>query len=414
MATAEDILTPERRQPRGGSAALKEGRFGALSAQGNGFLLALYAISVTWPIKFQIGPLHITFSRIMLLALLLPMILRVLSGRYGGVKKSDVLVVAFALWAYVCMGVNHGFATVIESSGMFFVETVGAYFFGRVFLRSLQDFYIFVRYMMISIMISIPFGTIEMFTGEPFLLDLLRQVNPLPGIFTFVANVDYDPRLGLHRVQYTLQHPIFYGIMCASFVALCFTVMTRGEGFGKKTFWGGVVLYTTFMGLSSAGWLSALMQIGFLLYERFTRWFKPRWIIIFWAFVVAYIFLSIFASHNPFVFFATKFTLSPHTAWFRVVIYEFGWQNVMANPIFGIGNNDWARPHWLGSSVDSHWLLNSMRHGLPGALLLSLTVLFDHQCGSCLFVYDRDSCGLHDCRPGATRDRRNRGRSARW
>lgn len=375
MTTVEETLTSGKGAARRRMPVLSEGKFGALSSQANGLLLALYAISVTWPIKFQLGPLYITFSRIMLLALLVPMILRILSGRYGGIKPPDILVMVFGLWAYVCMGVNHGFISSIESSGMFFVETVGAYYFGRVFLRSLQDFYVFVRYMIISLLISVPFGTVEMFTGEPLMLDLLRQVNPLPGIFVFAPTIDYEPRLGLHRVQYTLQHPIFYGIMCASFVAVCFKVMTRGESLSKQIFWGAVVIYTTFMGLSSAGWLSALMQIGFVVYERFTRWFKPRWKIIALGFLTFYILLSLASTKDPITYLATKFTLNSHTAWIRIHIYDYGWDNVVANPIFGLGMNDWLRPHWLLASVDSLWLLTAMRFGLPGAIFLSLTIL---------------------------------------
>ena len=375
MTTVEDTLTTTRGQAPRRQLPSRGGKFGELSAATNGMMLLLYAVSITWPIKFQLGPLFITFSRIMLIALLVPMALRILSGRYGGIKSADIFVVLFGLWAFVSMAVNHGVGNVVESSGMFFVETAGAYMFGRVFMRSAQDFYVFVRFMIISVLISLPFATVELFTGEPFLLDILKSVNPLPGIFVFPDSVDYEPRLGLHRVQYTLVHPILFGMMCASLVALCFVVMTRGDGFGKKAFWGSVVIYATFTGLSSAGWMSGLMQIAFLIYERFTRWFAFRWKAIFWGFVAFYVFVSIFASHAPLVVLATKFTLSPHTAWFRVVIWEFGSAEVLRHPIFGIGMNDWVRPHWMPPSVDNHWLLMAMRFGFPGIILLGLAVM---------------------------------------
>jgi hypothetical protein len=43
---------------------------------------------------------------------------------------------------------------------------------------------------------------------------------------------------------------------------------------------------------------------------------------------------------------------------------------VLANPIMGIGLEDWPRPFWVTSSVDNFWLLISMRHGIPAIGLL--------------------------------------------
>ena len=46
--------------------------------------------------------------------------------------------------------------------------------------------------------------------------------------------------------------------------------------------------------------------------------------------------------------------------------------NVWANPVFGIGLNDWARPEFMFSTtVDNFWLLAAMRFGIPGFLLLA-------------------------------------------
>jgi O-antigen ligase len=65
-------------------------------------------------------------------------------------------------------------------------------------------------------------------------------------------------------------------------------------------------------------------------------------------------------------------TLNAQTAWWRVYIWNFGTQNVIDNPVLGLGLNDWVRPEWLTASVDNFWLLIAMRHGLPAILLLVL------------------------------------------
>lgn len=377
MTTADENSFPSPpKVQRSRLGAPVGGKFGELSDRMNGTVLLLYAISITWPIKFQLGPLFITFSRMMILALMVPMFLRLISGRYGGLKTADYAMILFGIWAYVAMSINHGPFAVFENSVMFYAETLGGYLIGRIFIRNAQDFYLFIKYLVISILISIPFITVEMFTGEPLLLDLLRTVNPAPGIFTLSPTIDYEPRLGLHRAQYTLVHPILFGMFCSSLVALTFVVMTRGDSAGAKTFWGFVVAFGTFAALSSAGWLAALLQIAILFYERFTRFIMAfRWKLIFWGFVAFYIFVEIFASHSPLVVLATKLTLSPHNAWTRILIWEYGSLEVWRHPIFGIGMNDWVRPGYMPPSVDNYWLLTGMRYGLPGVFLIVLATL---------------------------------------
>ncbi len=377
MTTADEDFVPKARNaPRQRLGARVGGKFGELSSQMAGAVIFLYAVSITWPIKFQIGPLYITFSRIMIIALLVPMILRLISGRYGGIRTPDYMVAIFTLWAFLAMSVNHGPLNVIESSGMFFVETYGAYLIGRIFIRNAQDFYTFIRYLILSILVSIPFAIMELRSGAPVLLDFLRSVNPLPGIFTFAPTIDYEPRLGMHRVQYTLVHPILWGMFCSSLMALCLTVMTHKASTGKKIFWTVVVFFGTFSALSSAGWLSAMLQIAILVYERTTRFIRAyRWWLILLAFIGIYIILELFSNRAPLVVMSTAFALNKQTAYMRILIFEHGMNNVWAHPIFGLGQNDWVRVAWMPPSVDNHWLLTAMRYGFPGLFLLLWAVI---------------------------------------
>jgi O-antigen ligase len=65
-------------------------------------------------------------------------------------------------------------------------------------------------------------------------------------------------------------------------------------------------------------------------------------------------------------------TFSPHTAYWRSIIFEWGMKSVWDNPIFGKGLNDWVRPWFMRSaSVDNFWLLTAMRYGIPGFVLLA-------------------------------------------
>jgi len=225
--------------------------------------------------------------------------------------------------------------------------------------------------LLITILFSIPFVLLEMRTGQPIILETLRAANPIPNIITLPENVNYIKRMGLERSQFTLAHPIFYGVFCASLMALALTVHTRAKGTGSKVFWG-----LAFASLSSAALLSAMLQLMILGFERMTRFIKTRWKLLAFVFVVIYVALDISSDRSPIVIFVSIFSFSGATAWNRVLIWEFGSAEVWRHPFFGIGNNDWVRPSWMVPSIDNHWLLQTMRYGLPGGILLMGAVLW--------------------------------------
>jgi hypothetical protein len=65
-------------------------------------------------------------------------------------------------------------------------------------------------------------------------------------------------------------------------------------------------------------------------------------------------------------------TFSSHNAYWRAQIFEWGMVNVWANPIFGLGFNDWVRPFYMYSgSMDNFWLVQAVRYGIPSFLLIT-------------------------------------------
>lgn len=373
MSTVEEHTTTARARVSAGRRKLQEL---ASTKSAHATILMLYAISVAWPIRLQLGPAYITMSRLLIIVLLIPMLLRLFSGRYGGIKLPDYLVIFYCIWAYIALSANHGAGTVSEFAVMFFVETTGAYLVGRIYIRNRADFFCFIKYLLIIAMISIPFVIVEMKTGRPVIIEFIRSVNPAPDIIRLPGNVNYEKRIGLERSQFTLGHPILYGVFCSSLMALALTVRTQNMGVFAKTFWGVVVAASTFASLSSAAFLSALLQLAILGFERTTRMIKARWKLLAAAFVAAYIVVDILSNRSPIVVFVSVFSFSPATAYNRILIWEFGSAEVWRHPIFGIGNNDWVRPSWMVPSIDNHWLLQTMRYGLPGGVALMTAVLW--------------------------------------
>ena len=53
----------------------------------------------------------------------------------------------------------------------------------------------------------------------------------------------------------------------------------------------------------------------------------------------------------------------------RVLHYEYGMREILANPLFGVGLNTWGSPYWLSQALDSFWLSTALRYGIPAFLL---------------------------------------------
>ena len=65
-------------------------------------------------------------------------------------------------------------------------------------------------------------------------------------------------------------------------------------------------------------------------------------------------------------FAARRVSISEASGQWRVLIWEFASQEVARHPLFGIGLRDWERPTWMFTdSIDAHFLLWSVRFGLP-------------------------------------------------
>ena len=88
----------------------------------------------------------------------------------------------------------------------------------------------------------------------------------------------------------------------------------------------------------------------------------------------AYIVVDMLSNRTPFEVLISYGTFNQATAYNRVHIWNYGMQNVMGSPIFGIGLNDWARPSWMQSVVRQFLAAagDALRH--PGLLFLALGI----------------------------------------
>lgn len=317
-------------------------------------------IALPTVLSITIGPLRLSPMRVALILLFVPAVLTLVGGRAGRLRAVDFLVFGFSAWAFVSLSVVHGVSRAIESGGILMIETFAAYLVGRAYVRSPGELrrlipVLFVVVLVVSVM-AIP----EFATGRNLIYGASKQ----------------NQRYGFSRSAATFDHPILYGAFCISALGLVWYSLPRRRSV-LRTLAGGYVVFAALLSISSSAVSAAAFQMMMIAYESTTRRLRGRWLMAAGALAIMLCLLSA-ASNRPLMRVALNhLTLNSATGYYRLHIWTHGTQNVIDNPLFGIGQNDWVRPPWMYSpSVDAFWLALAMTYGLPGfACLAGGTVL---------------------------------------
>lgn len=328
--------------------------------------LKIYLFCVVLPIGFNLGPLLMTSLRLFLIIVTVPLLLGIFSGRYGRLRISDILFPVYVLWMALSLAVNNPDA-VVQQIGSVGVEFLGGYAMGRAFIRTPEDYLALSRTLVVIVILLVPFAAVETITGTPNIITFLKSI---PGMVT-VPIVYYEPRMGLERVQASFAHPIHFGLFCSIVFSQVFVALRGQVSDGARYVLGTLIAATGFLALSSGALLSIILQLGLVVWAFLLRSSRQRWWILLGCFVAAYVFIDAASNRTPILVFMSYATFSAETAYYRALIFDWGMQNIWANPILGIGMNDWFRPSYMHSaSVDNFWLWVAMQFGIPGFFLL--------------------------------------------
>lgn len=329
---------------------------------------ALFIFSLLMPTDFSVyaGNLRLSPYRIVLILLILPAWLRIVSGKAGKMIAPDYLLIAFSVWMWIVFAYHHGLGVATESGGVLALELLGAYGVARAYVQTRKRFVGALSFLCLMMLVIAPLTVFESVTGN----HVLRQIGAAAAGKSFSSAIDM--RMGLHRAYGPFDHPILYGVFAAALFGMAWYQIQhrilRLDGFFASVL--AVVMGA--VSSMSAGAIAALMvQFMLSLWERFTRTVNRRWLILTALIVAMYIAVDLASNRSGLMVFVTYLTFSPVTAYGRVMIFEWGMENVWANPIMGLGFNEWKRPSYKSASVDNFWLLQAMMFGIPGFLLLA-------------------------------------------
>lgn len=290
-------------------------------------------------------------------------------GLRGAIKFGWIDVIIVAATAWVCFAL---FMTTeaVEAFTAAFAQTTDiafAYFFGRFTIRSLKDLRTFLILMAPGLAIIGVFLIAESFTNR-------RLIQDFAGLLTGrSAGYRIDVRLGLFRAPGPFPHPILAGVFLASFLPLY--VLGGVRGWPKIA--GIVAAVCSFFTLSSAALLGLVVGGALLAYN----WLSERVTNLTWRlfFVVTGVVVFVAetatgsGTYGLLMRYASFNTLSSYN---RVLIWQYGTQNVRENPWFGLGYADWKRPDWMNSSsMDHFWLLMAVRFGIIPSVLMAIATI---------------------------------------
>ena len=330
--------------------------------------MILYLVFVMVPIGFNLGPLALNGVRLVLLVMILPLMTQLLAGKYDGVFVFDILFILHILWAVVALAVNNP-NQVIQNIGSVGAEFLGGYVLARAYIRTPADFLALCRFLVLSVCLTLPLAVYETVTGRPILVELIDK---LPGI-TSVANVIYERRMGLDRVQLAFAHPIHYGLYCSVAFSLAFVALSDVSRPVWRYVSSAVLGFCCFLSLSSGALLALILQMFLIGWSWLFGKTPRRWLMLVGLFGLLYLTVALLSNRTPMKVFMSYATFSAATAYMRSIMMDWGMVNVWSSPIFGIGLNDWVRPASIHSnSLDNFWLLMAMRYGIPGFTLLVL------------------------------------------
>jgi hypothetical protein len=303
----------------------------------------------------------LTPGRIGILLLVLPALV-VLLGKNRRRLWPDLFVVATASWMAGSAVYVSGIGELWSAPGGECLEFLGGYLIARAYIFGPSALDKFIRVLRAVAVVVIVMALAEFAVGRLIVRD---SVAALVGAKSAMQGAVF--RQGMIRAVSTFEHPILFGSFCSLVLVL---LLYWERSAPKRIFWAGFCLAGGIASLSSVAVLSFFIAVGLYTYDQLLRSFRWRWKAI-WCFVIVVI-LAIFSIANaPLGWVITHLTFDPESGYFRLLIWDAATTYIGQAPLTGYAYN-LLHNDILDTTVDSVWLVTSLRYGLPTILFILL------------------------------------------
>ena len=338
--------------------------------------LKLIAFLIFFPdeLSFYILDFRLTLIRAVLF-LLTPMLLiqfvKLLASRKCHLVLSDVFVTLTGLWMFISPALVVDIAYSLHHSAPNAIEFCGSYFAGRVLLSERGQAQQFIDFLCHLIGFVAVFGALDAVTGTPLTHDFIRQLLGLPVLTAGGGVLEY--RLGILRSMGPIIHPILFGVVCAAGL-----ILAVGSPIRFKRLTIAVCAIGVFLSMSSAPMEGSVLGLGLLAYDRRLAHFRGRWMLLIGSVIIGLGVVFLFTS-SPLAFLFGHLNLDSSSYWVRLLQWNNVGAVVLDSPWIGIAFQ-WPdivahMPFFVQESIDSLWLNLALIYGIPGSVLVGLSML---------------------------------------
>ncbi|MGX9429210.1 MULTISPECIES: O-antigen ligase family protein [Bradyrhizobium] len=354
------------------------GRTAGSSLSLNELYLKLLLVAIFLPegLSFFIGDFRLSVARVLIFVSSIAAISRLSSTRTVVCVPSDIVAPVAGVWMMLAATVTAGF-TGLKGAGIDAIVFTGAYLTFR-YLTPGDSSVRVARFSCKLAVLVICVGLLDPLNDKLFTYEFIKGITgyvkfSYEGALATKAETLY--RDGVIRAMGPLEHSILFGAICAWFGTLAFTTF-RLQVFGWAV--AGIALIGVLFSQARSPLLAYLIGFALAIFYAATPRFTARWKLV--GLCVSAVLVAVFTfSGNPVVTLVRLCGVSPEAAWYRQAIWEVGGRVVLGSPIFGIGvNGDWnwqSHGALLSESVDAFWLATAMAYGIPGSILVLLTIV---------------------------------------
>lgn len=330
--------------------------------------LLIWSLVIPTELSFTIFGLRLNAYRIILLTGFLPALVKCTSNRKIRFGLPDFFILFNGLWCVLALSYNHEILTGLQSGGIRVLELCGSYFIARAYIIDEKTYLSTLKVFITALTFLLPFLLVETFTSINLIKVIANQ-----GTF----NPSIDKRFGLTRAFGPFDHPILLGVFGAAFLGMFY------NSYGKNFFLSKsrvkpvlLAIICSCCSISSGAILTIAIQAFLICWRKVTKGIAARWRILTILFFITYFAIDLLSNRGPLYVFMSYMTFSPQTAYYRKLIFDSGIENVIDNPVFGIGLNDWSRPEWMiSASMDNFWLVQAVTFGLPSLITILLATI---------------------------------------
>lgn len=290
-------------------------------------------------------------------------------------RFNDLLVFLGSTWVTFSFILIYGAETGIPSGAGVTLDLLIPYIIARLSISNLQDLRRALVALCPAFLVVAFLMPLEAVLHERFVRDTATAVFGRLGGSEFGMDsafaVATDTRFGFLRAMGPFSHPILAGVFFASLLPLYHWSGLRSWPRICGMVAGSSAIFT----FSSAAILAIFLFLIFAIYDFIKKNVSfLNWQIFIGALSAAGVVAHVL-SEKGLISVLIRLTFSPATGYYRLAIWENGVASVERNPWFGIGYDRFEAYAWMGDSIDAHFLNIAVRHGLPAAMLIFVSVL---------------------------------------